>query len=66
MLERVAEFSDEVVVIVKKLQDVVERFASDQYEELEESARELDALESAADDQKSRSSTGFRLAGSSP
>jgi predicted phosphate transport protein (TIGR00153 family) len=52
VLERIATFSDEVVVIVKKLQVVVERFASDQYEELEESARELDALESAADDTK--------------
>ena len=52
VLERISEFTDEVVVIVKKLQDVVERFAADRYEELEESARELDALESAADDTK--------------
>jgi predicted phosphate transport protein (TIGR00153 family) len=52
VLERIAHFTDEVVIIVKKLQVVVERFASDQYEELEESARELDALESAADDTK--------------
>jgi predicted phosphate transport protein (TIGR00153 family) len=52
VLERISEFTDEVVIIVKKLQDVVERFASDRYEELEESARELDALESAADDTK--------------
>jgi predicted phosphate transport protein (TIGR00153 family) len=52
VLERIATFTDEVVVIVKKLQVVVERFASDQYEELEESARELDVLESAADDTK--------------
>jgi predicted phosphate transport protein (TIGR00153 family) len=49
VLERIGQFTDEVVVIVKKLQDVVERFASDRYEELDESARELDALESAAD-----------------
>jgi predicted phosphate transport protein (TIGR00153 family) len=52
VLERISQFTDEVVIIVKKLQDVVERFASDQYEELETSARELDALESAADDTK--------------
>jgi len=52
VLERISQFTDEVVVIVKKLQVVVERFASDQYEELDESARELDALESAADDTK--------------
>jgi predicted phosphate transport protein (TIGR00153 family) len=52
VLERIAQFTDEVVVIVKKLQVVVERFASDDYEQLEESARELDALESAADDTK--------------
>jgi predicted phosphate transport protein (TIGR00153 family) len=51
-LERIAGFTDEVVVIINKLEDVVERFASDQYEELEASARELDALESAADDTK--------------
>ena len=52
VLERIAHFSDEVVIMVKKLQVVVERFASDEYEQLEESARELDALESAADDTK--------------
>jgi uncharacterized protein len=52
VLERISQFTDEVVVIVKKLQVVVERFASDEYEQLEESARELDALESAADDTK--------------
>ncbi len=52
VLERIAKFTDEVVVVVKKLQDVVERFASDQYEELEASARELDDLESTADDTK--------------
>jgi predicted phosphate transport protein (TIGR00153 family) len=52
VLERIAKFSDEVVVVIKKLQDVVERFAADQYEELEASARELDALESSADDTK--------------
>jgi len=52
VLERISTFTDEVVVIVKKLQVVVERFAADDYQQLEESARELDALESAADDTK--------------
>ena len=39
-------------MVIEKLQDVVERFAADQYDELEASAKELDALESAADDTK--------------
>ena len=52
VLERIAKFTDEVVVIINKLLDVVGRFAKDQYDELEASARELDALESAADDTK--------------
>jgi predicted phosphate transport protein (TIGR00153 family) len=66
VLERVAQFSDEVVVIVKKLQDIVERFASDQYDELEESARELDALESAADDTKEQILDRLSLGGVFP
>ncbi len=52
VLERIAGFTDEVVVVIRKLQDVVERFAGDDYEELAESARELDELESKADDTK--------------
>jgi len=52
VLERIARFTDEVVIVIRKLQDVVERFASDQYDELEASARELDELESQADDTK--------------
>jgi len=52
VVERLGEFTDQVVVIVKKLQDVVERFAADRYDELQESARELDELESRADDTK--------------
>jgi uncharacterized protein Yka (UPF0111/DUF47 family) len=39
-------------VIVEKLQDVVERFAADLYDELAEAADELDRLESTADDTK--------------
>jgi predicted phosphate transport protein (TIGR00153 family) len=52
VLEHLAEFADQVVVIVEKMQDAVERFAADRYEELAESAKELDLLESAADDTK--------------
>lgn len=52
VLERLGEFSDQVVVIVSKLQDVVERFATDRYDELAEAAKELDALESEADTTK--------------
>jgi predicted phosphate transport protein (TIGR00153 family) len=52
ILERILDFMGQVAVMVTKLQDIVERFAADKYEELEESAKELDALESAADDTK--------------
>jgi predicted phosphate transport protein (TIGR00153 family) len=52
VLERLADFADHVVVIVERLQDVVERFATDRYEELAESAKELDRLESDLDDTK--------------
>ncbi|MBN1320312.1 MAG: DUF47 family protein [Thermoleophilia bacterium] len=52
VLEHLAEFADQVVVMVEKMRDVVERFAADRYEELAESARELDHLESLADDSK--------------
>jgi len=49
ILERMGEFTEQVVIIVDKLRDMVERFAADRYAELEESAKELDQLESAAD-----------------
>jgi predicted phosphate transport protein (TIGR00153 family) len=52
VLERIGEFSDQVVVMVEKLQDVVDGFVNDRYEELGESAKELDALESEADTTK--------------
>jgi predicted phosphate transport protein (TIGR00153 family) len=52
VLEDIAKFADQVVVIIEKLQDVVERFAADRYDELEQAAAELDRLESAADDTK--------------
>jgi uncharacterized protein len=54
VLEHIAGFADQVVVIVEKMQDVVERFAADRYEELAEAAKELDLLESAADDTKEK------------
>ncbi len=52
IIERIAKFTDEVVVVINKLHDVVERFAADQYDELADAAKELDDLESAADDTK--------------
>jgi uncharacterized protein len=52
ILARLAKFTDQVVVIVEKLQDVVERFASENYEELAQSAKQMDQLESSADDTK--------------
>ncbi len=52
ILHDIGLFADEVVVIVQKMRDAVERFASDRYDELAEAAHELDLLESAADDSK--------------
>jgi predicted phosphate transport protein (TIGR00153 family) len=52
VLERLAMFIDQVVVIVEKLQDVVGQFAASRYDELAQTAKELDQLESAADDTK--------------
>jgi predicted phosphate transport protein (TIGR00153 family) len=52
VLRHLAEFADQVVVMVERMKDVVERFAADRYDELAESAKELDRLESAADDAK--------------
>jgi predicted phosphate transport protein (TIGR00153 family) len=49
VLELLSDFMERVVVMVSKLQDVVERFVADRYDELEESAKELDCLESEAD-----------------
>ncbi len=45
-------FADQVVVIVEKMKDVVERFAADRYAELAQASSELDRLESLADDTK--------------
>ena len=52
VLARMAKFVDQVVVIVDKLQDVVQQFAAQRYDELAQAAHELDQLESAADDSK--------------
>lgn len=52
VLEMISDFSDKVVVMVEKLQDVVDRFVADRYDELGEASCELDALESEADTAK--------------
>jgi uncharacterized protein len=52
ILEQLASFSDQVVVIVEKLEDMVQRFAADSYAEVEASAKEMDRLESEADTKK--------------
>ena len=39
ILERVAEFTEQVVVIVSKLQDVVRRFSAEEYSELAAAAQ---------------------------
>jgi predicted phosphate transport protein (TIGR00153 family) len=52
VLARLAMFIDQVVVIVEKLQDVVGLFAAQRYDELALAAKELDRLESVADDTK--------------
>jgi predicted phosphate transport protein (TIGR00153 family) len=52
VLERMISFAGQVVVIVEKLEDVVRLFTEERYEELAAAARELDTLESQADDVK--------------
>jgi len=52
VLVRIREFTDLVVRIVDELEEVVRHFAADQYEDLAESVKGLDALESQADDGK--------------
>ena len=44
ILGHLAQFADQVVVIVQKMADAVERFAADRYEELAKAACELDQL----------------------
>jgi predicted phosphate transport protein (TIGR00153 family) len=52
VFEKVREFAKLVVVIVGKLEDVMQRFVHDEYSELDAAACELDSLESEADDLK--------------
>jgi predicted phosphate transport protein (TIGR00153 family) len=52
VLEKVDGFTQLVVVIVGKLENVMQRFVHDEYSELDQAAAELDALESEADDAK--------------
>ena len=52
VLSRIREFTDLVVRIVDELEEVVRHFAADQYEDLAESVKGLDAWESQADDRK--------------
>jgi predicted phosphate transport protein (TIGR00153 family) len=52
VLDRLGRFTDQVVVMVEKLQDVVQGFAADRYDDLAAAAKELDKLESVADDAK--------------
>ena len=52
ILDKIGEFGDQVVVVVEKLRDVVERFVTDRYDDWKTSAQEMDALESEADSTK--------------
>ncbi len=63
VLERLADFSDQVVVMVEKLQDVVERFATGRYDELAGVCSRADGLESRADCTKESILTKCHLGG---
>jgi predicted phosphate transport protein (TIGR00153 family) len=52
VLDRMADFADQVVIIVERLQQVVELFTTERWAELAAAAKELDELESRADDAK--------------
>lgn len=52
VLASVRDFTDEVVKIVALLEDVMRHFVADDYDSLAATVKELDALESAADDRK--------------
>jgi len=52
VLDSLRVFTDEVVMIVARLEDVVRHFVADDYDSLAVTVKELDALESAADDHK--------------
>ncbi len=65
-LDTIGRFGDQVVVVVEKLQDVVERFVTDRYDELAASAKEMDGLESAADGTKEAILDRLSLRGAFP
>ncbi|MBN1628518.1 MAG: DUF47 family protein [Thermoleophilia bacterium] len=50
VLEKLAEFADQMVVIAEKLREVVELFAAADYEGVKKAAKEVGHLESHADD----------------
>lgn len=52
VLASIREFTDDVVRIVAQLEDVVRHFVADDYDSLAVTVKELDKLESAADDRK--------------
>lgn len=63
VLSRIREFTDLVVRIVDELEEVVRHFAADEYEDLAESVKGLDALESQADDGKDEIADRLALGG---
>jgi predicted phosphate transport protein (TIGR00153 family) len=52
VLDSLRGFTDDVVMIVAQLEDVVRSFVADDYDSLAVTVKELDRLESAADDRK--------------
>jgi uncharacterized protein len=63
VLQKVDEFTQLVVVIVGRLEHVIQHFVNDEYAELGEAAREMDALESQADDLKAGILDGLSMGG---
>ncbi len=52
ILERIFDFSDFVVVIVKALEEVVESYVADDYQSMNRKVEEMERLEDEADDRK--------------
>jgi predicted phosphate transport protein (TIGR00153 family) len=52
ILERIRDYADLVVLIASKLQEFIGHYVSDSFPDSENAARELDRLESVADDYK--------------
>ncbi len=59
----VREFTDLVVRIVDELEEVVRHFVADEYDELAATVKELDALESEADDRKEQIADRLSMGG---